>query len=40
MAKLKSHLRSTFDSYPNPLTRRDHSGLVRTMLIQKVLSGR
>ena len=40
MLKLKTQLTDTFDAYPNPMTRRDHSGVVRTLLVQKILSGR
>ena len=40
MLKLKTQLTDTFDAYPNPMTRRDHSGVVRTLPVQKILSGR
>jgi len=40
MLKLKEHLSQTFENLSNPMVRRDHSGMIRTLLIQKILNGR
>lgn len=40
MDQLKLHLRNTFESLPNKLTRRYHSGVTRTFLIKKIINGR